>query len=123
MACVGSFSSFWPSYPRLAEGRRFGCQVTMQAGLLAVTSPVVGIARGGAASNFQSLGGASGDGCFSFPGAGSILPPARPFSLPCHPVLGPAASGQPIRRERSQQALANGQPAFAGNAKPLGEKQ
>lgn len=29
----------------------------------------------------------------------------------------------PIRREHSQQAPANPRPAFAGNAKPLGEKQ
>lgn len=47
MAHVGSLPSFWPGYPRLAGGRRFGCQGIMLAGLLAVCSPVAGIAGWG----------------------------------------------------------------------------
>lgn len=52
-------------------------------------------------------------------------PPPGPQPLPSAKPLYPGRppSAQPIRRERSQQALANGRPAFAGNAKPLGEKQ
>ena len=44
---------------------------------------------------------------------------------PCIPSLcsGRPPSAQPMRRWPSPQAPANPRPAFAGNAKPLGEKQ
>lgn len=56
---------------------------------------------------------------------------AAAASSPSDAPLSPAAaccsgwppSAQPIRRRRSQQAPANRRAAFAGNAKPLGEKQ
>lgn len=71
------------------------------------------------------------------PGPGSVPPPRGPSTAaaagppPLPPAIllyhslcsGRPPSAQPIRRWRSQQAPANPWPAFAGNAKPLGEKQ
>lgn len=56
-------------------------------------------------------------------------PPPLPQAMLLYPppslprCSGRPPSAQPIRRRRSQQAPANPRPAFAGNAKPLGEKQ
>ena len=53
---------------------------------------------------------------------GRLLFPWRYFFIPSL-CSGRPPLAQPIRRWRSQQAPANPWPAFAGNAKPLGEKQ
>lgn len=55
-------------------------------------------------------------------------PQPPPFANLLYPLPLPGCSlkelrAQPIRREHSQKALANRWPAFAGTAKPLGEKQ